>query len=174
MKNLRALYLEVIDDMDALDIPYSKNIVEVTINRRAKARWGLCRRRGNNYYIQIAESLLDDSIDDMGAKNTIAHEIIHTCPGCMNHGTTWKMYADRLSVFGYLIKRTDSAEDKGVKQEVVDKTYKYIVTCGSCGSVVAKNRRSTDIIKELLNGNRYGRYCCARCKSTRLHVSVNF
>ena len=38
-KRLDEMFNECIDEMDAIDIPYGK-ITEVTVNYRAKSRWG--------------------------------------------------------------------------------------------------------------------------------------
>ena len=89
-------------------------IVNFEINYRAKSRWGQCQRKGSGYYINISDRLLQDDVPIKALKDTIIHEILHTCNGCMNHGTTWKNYADKVNkAYGYNIKRCTSAEEKG-------------------------------------------------------------
>ena len=55
-----------------------------------------------------------------GLKNTIIHELLHTCVGCMNHKAKWKFYADKVNrAYGYDdIKRTSTADEKGVKEVI--------------------------------------------------------
>lgn len=44
----------------------------------------------------------------------LAHEILHTCRGCANHGLRWKDYAQRMNeLYGYGVERTDSFEKLG-------------------------------------------------------------
>ena len=46
---------------------------------------------------------------------TLAHEVLHTCPGCRNHGALWKEYAARMNgAYGYAISRTGTCEALGV------------------------------------------------------------
>lgn len=169
MKDLKKLFDEVLEDFDALDIHYG-HIVEIVPNYRAKARWGQCRRRPDGYYININAALLADNISDQGAKETIAHEICHTIKGCMNHGDKWKHYAQLLSVFGYNIKRTNSAEDKGISTEVYTaaKNYKYEVRCGKCGATAYYQKKTKAVIAIMTQ--KYHSYRCAKCNSYNLKV----
>ena len=169
MKNLNKLLAEVLEDFDALDIKYGK-IVEITPNSRAQSRWGQCRKRPDGYYININTALLADNLSDQGAKETIAHEVCHTIKGCMNHGATWKHYAQLLSVFGYNIKRTNSAADKGIttEQHIATKKYKYEVRCEKCGTssfYVTKSKAVTAIATQKYHG-----YACGKCRSQKLKV----
>ena len=62
----------------------------------------------------------------------MAHELIHTCPGCFDHGKKWKKYAsvarERL---GYLISRTVSPEDLGIA-DISQEEPRYKITCNGC------------------------------------------
>ena len=43
---------------------------------------------------------------DKAITNTIYHELLHTLPGCQNHGKLWKMYAKKVhDLFGFNICR---------------------------------------------------------------------
>lgn len=169
MKNLNKLFNEVLEDFDALGIEYGK-IVEITPNSRAQSRWGQCKKRPNGYYININVALLADNISDQGAKETIAHEICHTIKGCMNHGEKWKHYAQLLSVFGYNIKRTNSAADKGISAEahIASKNYKYEVYCAKCGTTTPYQKKGK-VITTLLTQKYHG-YRCGKCGSHDLKV----
>lgn len=169
MKDLKALLKEVLEDFDALDIKYGK-IVEITPNSRAKSRWGQCRKRPDGYYININTALLADDVPDKGAKDTIAHEVCHTIKGCMNHGPEWKHYAQMLSVFGYLIKRTGSAEDKGISTAsvAVTKNYKYMLYCRKCGKQYYYCTKSKAVTA--VSTQKYHNYRCSCCGSHNLAV----
>ena len=169
MKNLDKLFAEVLEDFDALDIKYGK-IVDIKPNSRAQSRWGQCQKRADGYHININVALLADNIGDQGAKETIAHEICHTIKGCMNHGEQWKHYAQLLSVFGYNIKRTNSAADKGIstEQHIANKNYKYLIRCEKCGNLNYYTKRSK--VVNLIATEKYHGCRCGKCNSHNLVV----
>lgn len=114
MRDLELITLACMEKLDKLGIPYG-NILEVTINTRAKSRWGQCRHCAEGHKINISARLLDDSTDIRGLENTILHELLHTAPGCNNHGAVWKAYAEKVNAaYGYNIKRASTAYEKGV------------------------------------------------------------
>ena len=170
-KRLTEMYNECIKEMDAIDIPYGK-IVEVTVNYRAKSRWGQCCRRyeegGIVYKININCDLCHPDASERGLKETIIHEILHTCPDCMRHTGEWKRLADLVNdCYRYNVKRCNSSEDKGMddfyknhdRQGRPEKpvTWKYEIRCKCCGKIVGRKTRACKII-------RYPQcYRCASC-----------
>lgn len=133
MKNLDKLFNECMNEAKAIGLKPG-NIVGVTVNTRAKNRWGQTRYSNGVYSINISNRLLAEELDDMVAKNTIMHEIIHTCPGCMNHGENWKRLANRVNAAypDYNIKRTTSCEEKGIEAPE-PRAYRWEIYCKSCG-----------------------------------------
>ena len=117
MKNLISLANKCMAQLDEIGIEYAQSI-RWEVNTRAKKRWGLCEKHPNGVYtISISYRLLADDVADDGAINTIIHELLHTCKGCMNHGENWKREANKVNrAYGYNIKRCSSAEEKGVEQ----------------------------------------------------------
>ena len=94
-KRLDEMFRECIDEMSAIDIPFGK-ITKVTVNYRAKSRWGQCSKRydyldGAIYTININCDLCHPDASERGLKETIIHEILHTCPDCMCHTGEWKL-----------------------------------------------------------------------------------
>lgn len=145
MKNLNKLYHECLFDVHSLGINTGK-INSITINNRAKKRWGqTTKHTDGSFSININGSLLNDSLDDMAAKNTIAHEILHTCKGCFDHQALWQSYADKMnSAYGYNIKRCTSAAEKGLESvgRIRNESYKYTITCTCCGGKTYYKRAS--------------------------------
>ena len=153
MRDLQKEFSNCINMMDKLNIDYG-NIVEVKVNTRAKRRWGQC---GHNivgrestgkpiyvYKINISSLLLDEKVPVEALYDTIIHEILHTCPGCFNHGYEWKKRADVVNKeLGYDIKRCSSAEEKGIDDSIIKDYHKpkYIVRCKKCGREVGKARK---------------------------------
>lgn len=148
MKNLQKLFKECKEELDNINIKYGC-IEEITINTRAKKRWGQCKITLDSQYwknkifsINISSRLLQDDITDEACKNTIMHEILHTCEHCFNHGSEWKRIADLINDYYafYNIKRTTSSEEKGINEDIEKKESKYILRCTKCGKLFYKNR----------------------------------
>lgn len=152
MRDLQKVYWNCRTMLDEIGIDYG-NIVEVKINTRAKRRWGQCcckfvgrDTHGNPKYenrIDISAVLLDERVPIEALQNTIIHEILHTCPGCQNHGPNWKARAAKVKrELGYDIKTRDSSQDKGVSSNIASEYYKpkYIVICSNCGREVGRDR----------------------------------
>jgi len=156
-RNLNTIAKECMAELDKLNIRYG-NVIRFEPNSRAKKRWGQCRRVPTGFTININVDLLDVRNPIEALKTTIIHELLHTCEGCMNHGATWKSLAAKVNrAYGYNIKATSSASEKGVtyRREDVElktytrtysvETYKYAIKCESCGCVIKRKRMSNAI-----------------------------
>ena len=159
-KRLEEIFRECIDEMNAIEIPFGK-ITEVTVNYRAKSRWGQCCRKcdvyGFVYTININCDLCHPEASEKGLKETIIHEILHTCPDCMCHTGEWKRLADLVNdCYGYNVKRCNSSEDKGMDdfykqhQELAKRrrpTWKYTIKCKNCGKIVGRKQKACNLTK---------------------------
>lgn len=156
MKKYNQLLQEVILEAKQLNIPISQNIdPTVLINTRAK-RFGQCKRRGDKFLIELS-SIFDQAEEKM-AKQTLAHEIIHTCKDCFDHQALWKSYVNKMNrAYGYNIARTDSCENLGVTREI-SRNAKYIIECQKCHNKIYKDRIS-GVIR---NPERYHCKCGGR------------
>lgn len=137
------------------------NITEWTINRRAKRRWGQCTKKANGEYrIQIAAQLLEDErISEKACKDTIIHEILHSCPDGMGHTGKWKEYAKTINEkYGYNIKRTTSGEEKGVENyhSIRRLQLKFMFRCKYCGNTITKKKKCKFT-------HYYKNYSCMQC-----------
>ena len=112
----------------------------------------------DGYSININVVLLDEKNDVSGLKNTIIHELLHSCKGCMNHGENWKRLAEKVNrAYGYNIKRTSSSDEKGVQKSTVPTAKnKYCVICEKCGKKYMRTRMS-NLVKYP------NRYSCGVC-----------
>ena len=147
-------YLEkAISMIKALHIPVSIAInPDVVVNERATKIWGRCKRNPNKSYdIEINIRLLAEANDD-AIIEIMLHEVLHTCPDCLNHGPLWKQYAKEVNkAYGINISRTSSAEALGVERK-----YKYHLQCENCGGDIYRQNKS-DMVK-------YPNfYHCAKC-----------
>ena len=139
MKDLRKLAEECIADLRCVRVRLGI-VRRWKVGTKRKNMWGLCETVAPGVFdISIAASLLRDDVDDQAVKDTIAHELLHTVEGCMNHGRYWHKLADLVNrrCPGYHIKGRTSAEEKGIQIE-----YKYLFQCTGCGITAGRHRKS--------------------------------
>jgi predicted SprT family Zn-dependent metalloprotease len=165
---LNQLLQQVIEEATALGIPVSRHISpSLHINKRTKARFGGCKKVKGfvhcTYQIEISKVLLD--AEAQAIKEIIAHEILHSCPGCMNHGVTWKKHCRKMEkTYGYRLERTSSYEKLGIEDPRGVKNYRYMIECNLCGQKIYRQRKSP--ISEETN-----KYRC-RCGGKLVCVSL--
>ena len=134
------LLARVIAQARAVRIPVSDRICpQVRLNRRARTRFGCCIRKGGAYTIELSAQLAQEGSVD-AVLQVLAHEVLHTCYGCSNHGKRWKSYAAKMNAaYGYNISRTDKFEDLGIED---GRPVRYWVVCTRCGRRIPRMKRS--------------------------------
>lgn len=139
MNDCDALLRAVLWEAEALGIPVSRNIdPQVKLNRRAARRFGCCRFREGRFEIEVAQRLAEGP--EAGCQETLAHEVLHTCYGCRNHGKRWQSYAEKMNAaYGYSIARTSTSEKMGVEEL---RSPNYILRCNQCGTEFGRLRAS--------------------------------
>lgn len=158
-KYLSELLIKVEKQLKRIDIPLSGEIEKTVINDRAKKRLGACKKvikpdGKTKFIIEISSVIL--SCSEKEICGVIAHELIHTCEGCFNHGRMWKEYADRANrEYDYNIRRLAELEDSDIKSEYAAKN-KYTIKCKKCGTVYERVR----VCPLVKNPERYR---CGKC-----------
>lgn len=139
MLNCDALLQTVMAEAASLKIPFSDQIdPHVTVNARAVSRFGCCKYQGGRYTIEVARRVAEGP--EEACRAVLAHELLHTCYGCRNHGKRWKSYAERMErAYGYLVRRTTTDEELGVTQV---RPYRYYLRCEKCGAEFKRYRAS--------------------------------
>ena len=169
MKDLNKLVEECKEELDKIGIEYG-NVREVTVNTRAKSRWGQCCTEVNAtnwcdkvFSINISDRLLADDVSDVATKNTIIHELLHSCEGGMTHKGNWKKLAEKVNYYypQYNIKRCTTSEEKGIAP--TEKEYNYILKCEKCGHEYKH-------IKMCKSVKHPEWYFCSRCNGTLKRV----
>lgn len=153
MKDLMKLANACIADLTAAKMRI-RRVRNWKIGTGAKRQWGLCEAVGDGLFdITISAMLLQEDVDDQAAKDTIAHELLHTVEGCMNHGRYWHKLAGLVNARcpGYHVQARTSAEAKGIRI-----TYKYLFRCTGCGVTAGRHRKSAFV-------EHYDKYICAKC-----------
>ena len=158
MKNLYSMFNEAMEIVESCGIETGE-IVGVSVNYRAKSRFGQCRRKNGVYTINISNEILVDETPYNAVMEVIIHEILHTCYNCMNHKAPWKEMANRVMYYypEYSITRTTSYEKFGFKQEEINpKKENYVFVCEKCGQVIRRQRMSKFV-------QHYHDYTCGIC-----------
>lgn len=141
MNDCDALLREVTAQAVALGIPVSQKVEpHVVINTRAATRFGCCIFDGKTgrFRIEVARRVAEGP--EMSCRETLAHELLHTCYGCRNHGKRWKGYAARMNdAYGYAIARAATNEAMGVGE---GRPYRYLLRCDRCGAEFGRYRAS--------------------------------
>ncbi len=139
MNDCDALLRAVAAQAVALGIPISRQVApHVEVNRRAVSRFGCCKGKAGRFTIEVAEQVALGP--EASCRETLAHELLHTCQGCQNHGKRWQTYAAKMNAaYGYRISRASTRAALGVGEA---RAAKYILRCRSCGAELTRFRAS--------------------------------
>lgn len=140
--------------LDRLKIKYAKN-TKYVVNSRAQSRLGLCKKQGDKYTVEISSKLLDERVSEQLLIETVLHEQLHTCYGCMKHTGRWKQLAQKVNA-AYRLNIVRAAEEEAVPEDLQPKP-KYIIKCQSCGAEIHRQRLSP-VVKNP------SRYRCGKCR----------
>ena len=140
MNDCDALLRQVLWEANALGIPVSGKIEShVTVNRRAVNRFGCCKYQNGRYCIEVALRVAEGP--EKSCRAVLAHEVLHTCYRCRNHGKQWKGYAEKMrAAYGYDICRTSTNEELGVGEA---RSCRYVLRCKKCGTEFRRFRASS-------------------------------
>lgn len=139
MYDLQKIAALCLDEVKAAGITPG-DIFEFVRNDRLSSTFGKTRgfRRGlfRTFKIEIAGFLLDDACPLEELKDTICHEILHTCDGGIGHNAMWQRYARIMNrKYGYHISTHAEAQTVAKIAPALKKVNppKYITTCTKCG-----------------------------------------
>ena len=109
--------------LESCNIPFAK--CECYPREDSNNYWGMCQRSRSGFDLYISAVLLESGTDEE-IMNTICHELIHTIPGCFNHGETFKKYAKILNEsFNMKIARSNNHFNNAKIVESMEKKAKY-------------------------------------------------
>ena len=143
MRNLTKIMLTCMSELDSIGIDYSQNIARITVNHRLSRTLGRCKRNGGIFTIEIAPKVAMEDIDPRFLMNVIMHELLHTCPGCFNHGASWKSRAARVNAkLGYHVTTTETAANMQAAgiTPIGKETARYALVCRKCGKMIYRQR----------------------------------
>lgn len=164
-------------ELDSVGIPY-KNPDKWIASGKLKRSLGYCALSYNSQRekrkglissvpkIVISKRILNDNFPEKYLKETIIHELIHTCNGCGNHGREFQRMAKHVNQeLGYSVGTYASREETDYYNQLYSqKENKYFIKCPECG------RRWGFKIK----GKSYKhpeQYRCSKCKATLIQAN---
>ena len=154
--------------LDNLGIEYGP-VKNVTVNTRAKSRWGQCKYNGMTFDISISSMLLQKDVSYKAVMDTVLHELLHCHKDRLCHTSEWKRCAELVNdCYDYNIKRTTSAAEKNITVTNRPSVIKYKVICNGCNSV-SNYKRMSKVVK-LLKKNPNGTCRCSLCGSKSFTV----
>ncbi len=174
--DLDSILSKIIEEARAICIPVPQNInPQVKVNSRPKRRLGCCHNDGKIFVIEISRYVLDAAYDAADCytrnaavsriHNTLAHEVIHTCRECFDHGPLWRTYAGMMNkTYGYSITRTYERSDDDSCATEEEPSYNYVIRCTSCGKEYPR-QKFTCVMKKI---NAYRCNCGGRLEWYKL------
>ena len=158
MKNYMRMFANALNVVHGLGIE-TGHIVNVSLNYRAKNRFGQCRRNNvsNTYSLNFNYLIFDDKADEDAVMNVLIHEILHTCEDCMTHKGEWKRLANIVNAnTKYNITRCTNYASLGIENPKREKKHNYVFVCEDCGQVIVRERASKFT-------KNYHDYRCGKC-----------
>nr|DAD82634.1 MAG TPA: SprT-like protein [Siphoviridae sp. ctrpg19] len=133
--------------------------------RKANSYWGNIRVRNGSYELHISrliESIPDEKMARKALNDTVVHELIHTIPGCFNHGDKFVSIANKVNKThaGYNVKIKNCASEYGFIY-IKENKYKYLFHCNTCGNEVRYMRTPKYDVSE---------YTCMKCNTANLSL----
>ncbi|MGC2873505.1 SprT-like domain-containing protein [Ihubacter sp. mB4P-1] len=156
---LEKILRQCIIELREIGIYPSNDILSISENKRAKKRLGCCKLTeiGGEKGYQLEISSMLQGYGDRIIKDVVFHELLHTCPGCMNHGKKWKRLADSVNqAYGCSIKTHADYKELSLEQEIQPR-YKYEIICKKCGKRFYRMRKGKVVVHP-------ENYRCSKCK----------
>ena len=153
--NINQFLQDCINDLLTIGIPVSKEIDPDVRIKKVTSYAGRCSGR-KPHVITLSEYVLGN--EDV-LKDVVYHELIHTCPGCQNHGWKFKEYAYKINQIYQTNISTrmdvETFERIGMRDAYI-RDAKYKISCPGCGQTIYRKRAS-----ELTKHPEH--YRCGRC-----------
>lgn len=155
---------------NANTLGFDKNKVSKIVrwlNRNNRKTLGRCTYQNGRYSISLNPNLL--SFTEYGEKiirETVAHELCHTLPGCMNHGREFHSKAAKIMhLMGYHIDTKADIDSSQYFTKYLPQAD-YMLICDKCGNQVPVARLS-DPVKNPMN------YSCKKCGGSISSYKMN-
>lgn len=152
------VYSEFYEHKDELgfDDYYVSKIVKY-LNKNNRKTLGLCSERNGKFVISINPHILNFEEDgEKIIRETFAHELCHTLPGCMNHGKNFHTKAALIKkLLGYTIDTKADIDSSEYFLKYLPQSN-YILKCDTCGNVTPIPKLSDPV-------RNPSSYVCTKC-----------
>lgn len=163
MRDLIQLTIDCIKELKAIEIPIQNDrIREIKFARLSSEDAGICTMYTNNTFrIKISLFFKNEKIDINELRETICHELLHTCPNCYQHTGKWIEYAKKIdATYGYEIVAYKT--DFDLKNKHIPVIHR--LRCPECEGYW--NIRKKCDWKKIQNGAKYTCVWCGSCYET--------
>lgn len=109
-RRYQGTFRRCIDFAKRCGLPVSRRLLPVLYAVESKTAWGVTVKPDRGpIRIAITTVLVDDWANKKGCLSTrrrdalcsvLLHEVVHTCPGCFDHGKRWKKWVKVLNANG--------------------------------------------------------------------------
>lgn len=155
---LQRIFEECLADIQALNI--SVGTITKIEWADLKNAWGECNGRwtgnGWEYWIAISTEFLNEKISEIHLRETVYHEILHTCYRCSSHSKTWVKTALLIDkTYGCGVATYKTKYD--ILHPELPEFHQMI--CPYCGGKLRIKEKS--IWEQIENGRKA---CCVWCR----------
>lgn len=148
MRDLEAVLQECERKLEAINIPFNKNVT-VKSEKLRTGVWGKYWKYEN--MIVLDPVFTDDRMQRFATENVLIHELLHSCNDCISHSGLWKHYAQKVNrTYQYKITRCSDYKPY-MNEELLGEfmqRFKYVARCEGCGKYTAQVRIS-DFIRNM-------------------------
>ena len=130
------------------------------MTRKSKKALGKCTRYSSGKFLILLNPicLSADNDKEKMIRDVYAHELLHTCDGCYNHGPEFHRWAKVIyNELGYLIDTHADEDASNYFHSLI--SHKYLIQCDKCGSQNWQDRKS-DVVMNPSN------YICSKCSGS--------
>ncbi len=163
MEDLISLFEQVKDHCRKAGLPIQES--NLKINVRLKRSLGRCCKqtssKNQEFFLIEVSSLVLEMQNISLLRNVLAHELIHTIPGCYNHSTHFHQAAQKLNSYHlklYAVKVKYNLAEYGLFYPN-SPSYLYAIVCTQCQYTLYRQRMSKTL-------RHIERYCCPKCQGS--------
>ena len=151
------IFENLIDEFLENGIPIKREKIHPELSYiNSVTKLGSCKWNGKKYVISLSKHA---ARAETQIRNTLAHELIHTLPGCMNHGKRFHQYGAlvyrRLGILIQTKATETEANQSGIRNAYLERA-RYKAVCANCQYTIFRLKKS-GLIKSP------HRYRCPKC-----------
>ncbi|MDO4976696.1 MAG: SprT-like domain-containing protein [Eubacteriales bacterium] len=145
--NAQTIFEELRKDFIRVGIPIPDERIAKNLHfMNSVSALGRCKKENGIFMIFLSRYAMED---EKQVRTTLAHELVHTINGCMNHGKTFHRYGSMVErKLGIQVETKASKEESelsGIAEARIQKA-KYVILCEGCGEKIYRQKKSNVVI----------------------------